>query len=364
MKLNQDVLKALSAFGIETNVPTVGLEKNLMTSTGTGVGDEVTPGSTMNNALIDAIPTYGTFLPQLPGNQNTALGRMMMPIEEVPIVGDVGLFKLGSEKSSGAFAMAAGNSDLATGSITITQKKLEMTVDVTEELKTFNILGAEEFERRLKEKVAKAAARTVEHVILNGDNDATNTNINYEGGAAPAATEAYLGFNNGLRDIALSTAINIGSPSLTGLRSMENLLGDYFAAPENCLWLYNRSTYNSFTGLQQFYDAAQRGESSTVAGNAITSIDGADVFICRDLVKAQSTGKVSSNPANNTLGQLLLVWKPAVQYGFGSEINMMIMNWGKDGYQLQCWFFFGFTIVSAKAGVTDASVAMGRNVTL
>lgn len=327
---------------------------------GSGSGDELV-NDTFIAEVMDCIPNYGTFLNALPGNHGTGL----QAVEVLPIIGDVGKFQLGTEVSSGAMVHGAGTHTLGTDKVTLTQKKLVMQIDVTDELSTFNPLRADAFEQKIREKIAKAMVRTVEHVIINGDttNSATG-NVNLDD-ADPTDTEAYLGFV-GLRKTAFSesTTNDVGTLDIDDFVTVENDLGDYFSDPSECFWIFNRRTYNKANSLDTFRDASKSGRESTIHGKAITNIDGADLFINRDMVLTEADGKSSTTGSNNTKGQFLLFWGPAVQFGFGKDLQVKLFDYGSRGYILDAWFYFAFSIVTSAAGVTDATVASAINVTV
>jgi len=362
--MNKEILETLGKLGIMVNgqLPIQTNANEVMHTTNTGAGGDLVPTQILAKEIFDAIPNYSTFLSMLPGFHGVGLGKSV----DVDVIGDVGFFSLHSEKTTGAFALAQGTSKLATDKVTLTQKQLELTVDVSNELSQFNVLGAEGLSAKLKEKIAKAMVRTVEAAIINGDTTTAGTgNVNSDDGA-PTAGTYYLGFD-GLRKAAIADTaakVDVGTFAFDDLVKVANCLGDYFAVPDDCLWLFNRSTYNKALGITEFATAATNGKSSTVNTGAITNILGADVVCNRDLPKTEADGKVSATPANNTLGQFICLWKPAVQYGFGQELQLQLFNMGKDGYQLQGWFSVAIAIVSKKAGTTDAVVGVGYNVTL
>lgn len=360
----KDILKTLGAMGIEAEGFDYKKNANeVMNTSGTGRGEEYVPDEVLAKEIFDAVPKYSTFLADLPGYH----GANMDPVMNVPVIGDPGLMSLKAEKTTSAFSMAQGTvTDTITGETVVTQKKLFMSIDVSRELSDFNVTGAEAFEATIKEKIGKAWARTCEAAIVNGDTETGATgNVNSDDGA-PTAGTYYLGFN-GLRKESIVTqtnTVNVGTFAVADLLSVANELGDYFADPSQCLWLFNRATYNTALGLQAFYDASQRGQGSTLNGNALTNILGADLFVARDLPKTEADGKVSTTAANNTLGQFLCFWKPAVQWGYGGQLKLKLFDWGADGYQLQGWGYFGYGLASKKAGITDDMVCVGRNVTI
>lgn len=355
--MQKDVLQRLAALGIETNA------NEVMNTGATGYGAELVPSAEVTTEIMESFRTYSTFVNALPGYHGTGLGKSV----EVDIIGEVPLFQKGAEKTTGAFALAQGTGQLGTGQVTLNQKKYELTVDISDELAQFNRLGAAEFERRVREKLGKAGARTIEHVIINGDTETGATgNVNSDDGA-PASTQAYL-HADGLRKTSIvtsSTTVNCGTLDFADFLSVMGKVGDFAADPADCLWLFNRATFNKALGLDQFQDESKNGKQSVIHTGALTNILGSDLFIARDLAKTEADGKISTTAGNNTLGQFIYFWKPAVQFGFGGDgLKMKLFDMGKDGYQLQAWFYMGLAIVEKKAGQTDSSVGTGINVTV
>lgn len=372
--MNKDILETLGRLGINVNgINTVQTEKSqienmqknaneVMNTGATGFGGDLVPTAVLAKEIFDAIPTYSSFLGMLPGYHGVGLAK----IQEVDVIGEVGFFNLHSEKTTGAFALAQGTNRQITDKVTLTQKQYDLTIDVSNELAQFNILGAAGLEAKLKEKIAKAMVRTVESLIINGDTtNAATGNVNLDD-ADPADTLYYLGAD-GLRKAGIGgtgTKVNVGTMDMADLIAVANCLGDYFAVPDECLWIFNRSTYNTALNIAEFADASKNGKASTINTGAITNILGADLVINRDMPKTEADGKVSTTASNNTLGQFMIFWKPSVQYGYGQELQLQLFNMGKDGWQLQGWFNVGLVVIQKKASVGDSSVGVGYNVTL
>lgn len=363
--MNKDILQTLANLGVQVDGFQGEIQKNaneVMNTGATGYGAELIPSAALAKEIVDAIPQYSTFLQMLPGFHGVGLGKSV----EVPIIGDVGMFTGHTEKTTSAFALAQGKTRLATDKVTLTQKQYDISIDVSNELANYNALGAEGFTAKLKEKITKAMVRTIEAIIINGDTTTAGTgNVNSDDGA-PAAGTYYL-YADGLRKAAIADSaakVDVGTFAFADLLAVANCLGDYFAQPDECLWLFNRSTYNKALGITEFMTASTNGVSSTIFKGSLTNILGADLVCNRDLPKTEADGKVSTTPSNNTLGQFLCVWKPGIQYGFGQELQLRLFDMGMDGFQLQGWFSVAVTIVNKKAGTTDPVVAVGYNVTI
>lgn len=331
-------------------------------TTQTGYGKELVPVNVLSDEVLDMTIEEADLLSFLPGDH----GRNMNATEKVPMIGEPGYFTGNSEWDGTATTVPVGTHKTPTAEITITQAPLIMNIPISKRLLNYSIT---DLESHIKTAISKAAARTVTAMIINADAETGATgNVNSDD-QAPAttygATHYSLQSDHGIRELAINgtgLTVNVGTLTRGDFVSLENVLGDLFG--EDCLWIMNRKAYNATTALDDFSDASKRGEASTINGNAVANIDGADVFVTREMQLAEADGKLSATASNNTLGQIGLLWTPSVQYGFGQPLEMDVVKVPGKGILIVATMEFGFTIVQQKAGVTDSSVALGINVTV
>ena len=351
------ILEQLAALGFETNAA--------MSSTD-GTGGDAIPVEVLSSQIMDLMPGESTFLPLLPGDQNKELKRKLNEVESVNIVGEIPQFRKGeTEQVDGFTTPQAANATVPTGKVTITQKRYELTFDITKKLQTYSVV---DFEEWIKKEAANAMAKTLDNVLLNGDIvTAATGNINSVDGA-PAATENYLQ-QDGIRKWGLANnGVNLGALSFQDYIDMLIQMGAYASDPSQLLWILNNETYLKSMGIEQFQDASKNGKSSIIhdGSKALTNILGADLMVSRRYSKANATGKVSTTPANNTTGALSCLWLPGIQYGFGEEFDMQVFNLGSRGIKLNMWFDFGFAIADpSDVGIDDGkTIVSGYNATL
>ncbi len=352
----KDILETLESIGIQTNAAPMGTGK-------AAEGQELVPDEVFAKETLDIVPNYGKFLGDLPGNHSRG-GARLPKVAKVALLGDSGFFAAGSEKTASAFAVAAGGT-VPTGEVTITQAKYTLKIDVTDELDTFSAYP-EQLKTALQARVAASMSRTIEALIINADAETGATgNVNLND-AAPTAGTYYLNADHGIRELAINNSYthDCGALDITDFTSIMAVVGDFAEDPAECMWLFNRASYLKAMALSDFADASKRGENSTVGGKAITSVFGSDVYISKDINKTEADGTISTTAGNNVKGQILYVWKPAIQFGFGKDLQVKFFDFGADGYQLHAWFYFGFGIYNKEAGGTDAAVAAGINITL
>jgi len=344
-------------FGIEVNTP--------MHTTRSGYGSELVPSAVLSDQIVDLAPKYETFLQVLPGNH----GNDLELSKEVPIIGEDPLFKAGAEKTAdSAFGLEKGANQIATDKVTITQKQYYTTIDITDFLRRFNVAGQSNFDRLITDKLAKGYSRTKEAVIINGDTETGATgNVNSDDGA-PTAGTYYLNADGLRKKAIVTTAPNadpdLGTLELADMRTLENLLGHYFADPSLCTFITNMQTYNKFKSIDTFNNAATRGEMTVFNGNKVTTFDGAPIFVNRDFGLTEADGKQSTTASSNTKGGMILLYTPAIQYGSNGDLQFKLYDYGRQGIQMEVWFYFGFAVINQDAGITDTLVANGINITV
>lgn len=347
-------LKKEEVAEVETNA------NEVMHTANTGYGKELVPVNVLSEEIIDMIPKYSTFLDQLPGFHGTNMPASL----KVPVIGEVDFFQGNSEPTTGALTESQATHRLATGEVTISQGSFIASISVSKRELNYAV---GDLEKILKEKLAASAARTIEALILNADSEAGSTgNVNLDD-AAPTSTVYYLQQDHGIRELAINGAaltVDCGTLDYTDFFDIMAKVGEFAADPSQCMWLTNRATYLKAMGLSDFVDASKRGENSTLSGKAITNIGGSDMFVVRDVPKTEADGKVSTTASNNTKGQILYAYKPAIQYGYGQPLEIDVQKVPGKGVNVVATFEFGFAIAQLLAGQTDSSVALGRNITL
>jgi len=388
-----DVQKALAALGVGKNaapeaevaelnakrlanaqkMEEAGIEKSeiemymknaneVMHTGNTGYGAELIPTDVLMGELVDLIPKYATFLGQLPGFHGTD-----MPVSaKVAVIGEAGFFYPNSEPTTGALGpVGQATHRLATGEVTITQGQFIAKIALSKRELNYSIT---DLEALIKRRLAESAARTIEALIINADAEPGATgNVNKDDGTPSATTDYYMEQDHGLRELGINgsgTAVAGGTFDMGDLVGAMNILGDLAANPADLLWLFNRATYNEALLLDEFSKANERGAASVIAGNAISNIYGADLFIARDLPKTEADGKVSATPSNNTKGQIVLFNKNSVQYGYGQPLEIDVEKVAGKGVNIVATFEFGFTVAQKLAGQADSSVAVVRDITL
>lgn len=209
-----------------------------------------------------------------------------------------------------------------------------------------------------------SAAKTIDKFVVNADSAASG-NVNKDGGT-PASTMYYMQGDNGLRKTAIAdtNTVDVTTLANTSFTAMFSKVDDrYTSELQNLLWIMPRNVYNKALLLTDVVSMEKYGQAATINTGRLGQIFGVDILTTPAIPSlALATGKVHTS-SGNTLGQMLLVYKPAVQYGFGQPLEIQIQPVPGKGALMYATFEFGFGIVYDKAGL-GKTIALGRNVTV
>lgn len=320
----------------------------LVHTTNTSAGAELIPGAVQTTDFLDMAPLINPTLAQFKGFH----GRNMNKIMEVPCVGELALHKLEAESTGDTLtSVNASTGTLATGKVTVTQKKLAFRVTVSdEEVRFSNIV---DIIATMQRKLADSASRTTVSALINGDTEAAaTTNINHIDGT-PAGTEHFMACD-GLRKAAFtaSSTTDGGTLAFADFLTAQRAIGEN--ASNDLMWLFGTYSHSLALGVAEFQQQYINGASSTVLTGKVPSFLGYDVVVDRYLGKANTAGKVDvGTPGNNTKGQILLADKYAMQWGYNGDYSIELVRIPAKGWQLVGYYYFGASASTNKAGADD-----------
>lgn len=272
-------------------------------------------------------------------------------------------FMLGKTQWADEARPAFDNQAVTDSSSTLTQVSFILQMAVSDEMIKHST------DKQLFDKVvamlSKSAISTMEGCIINGDIEtgATgNVNSDDQAPATTFGTAQYhsLKIDHGIRELAInnSLTVDVGAFDSDDILAVIRKMGAAYKTKfSDIAVIFEPSTY--LTALTD--DALKLKENSSKP-----AIDGSkpspwvlDMF-AHDLVPTtEADGKVSATPANNTLGQFVAVYKPAIRWGFGSKAQVEVERIQGYGYELTLTMEFGFVILDG-----THTVALGRNVTI
>lgn len=318
----------------------------------TGAGAELIPGAIQTTDFLDLAPRINPTLAQFKGFH----GRNMDKTMEVPVIGELGLHRIEAETTDDTMpATTTSTGTLATGKVTVNQKKLAFRVTVSdEEVRFSNIV---DIVATMQRKLADSAARTTVHALINGDTAAgATTNINHIDGT-PGGTEAFL-LCDGLRKSAFTASATTdgGTLAFADFLTAQRAIGEN--ASNELMWIFGTYSHSLALGVAEFQQQYINGASSTILTGKVPNFLGYDVVVDRYLGKANTAGKVDvGTPANNSKGQILLADKYAMQWGYNGEYSIELVRVPAKGWQIVGYYYVGAASSTNKAG-SDDNVAL------
>lgn len=361
------VLGLLKAIGLERKA------NEVMHSGNTGYGAEFIPDEVFRSELMELIPQRARLLPLLPGNHGSSLPKVLTTGLVGLSAGDL-LFQGKGEWTTGYAYQTEddhGISKRKTAQVQITQVPFIAEVNISDEQLKYNAVNTEEM---VKKALADGMAYTVESAIVNGDNETGATgNVNSDD-QAPATTFASTGgakdhrlmIDHGIRELAINNSYtkDFGTLAADDYASLLGVLGEYATNPEDVLFIQSIAVSQKMRTLDEFELMINSGDRATIQKGILPTPYGVDVLQHRAVPKTEADGKMSATGSNNTKGQVLALYKSAVQYGFGQDLKLEVVRVPGYGWRLVATFDFGFSIVEAGSGLTDPTVAAGINITL
>lgn len=353
-----------------------GMEKKaneVMHPSNTGYGAEFIPDEVFASEIFDLIPQRARLLPLLPGNHGTRLPKTYTSPVIGLSVGDL-LFQGKNDWTTGTASETENDhsqSKAATQQVQLSQVSFICEVDISDAQLRYNAVNTEEY---VKRRLAEGMAYTVDSVIINGDSETGATgNVNSDD-QAPATTFAASGgalyhalmIDGGIRERAINNSYtsDLGTLAAEDYSTLLGILGEYAERPEDCLFIQPSSVSNKTRTLDEFEDASKYGSNDLIKRGIIPTPYGVDILQHRAVPKTEADGKMSATGGNNTKGQILAVYKPAIQYGFGQDFFLEVVRNPGYGWRLVATFDFAFKIVDSGASLTNPTIAAGINITV
>mgnify|MGYP003292003403 CR=1 FL=1 len=327
-------------------------------------GKELVP---QNNLIAQVMTMPGreaSFIKALPWFHGYNMGIS----ETLPIKGILPRAKGNSEWTTWAGAIDEGKKRIATDSITITQKPLIIQVDISKRFINYSI---DDLMTYVTSEMGRAIDADTEFAILNADStDDATWNINCVD-AKPSTTftdganDLSLQFDTSIRKYMLDNSLTISVWTLewSHFIAVRQKLGKYAIKLNDLMLLMDSVCYHKALTLDEFKKANENGRSSTIFEWAISNIAWVDLYLPESFQATTSDWTISATAANNTKGWFIYLYKPAVQFWFGQDMEIEVYNIPGKGKSIIWTYEFGFNIVNQKAWETDNRIYGWINVT-
>lgn len=329
----------------------------VMNTTAVWYGKELIPQITAD-PLLNMLGNYSALLPMLPGNHGNDMGVS----EKVPVVWEASDFEGNTEWTGTPFNYQDPTASWpTTWEITITQGQFILPIAVSKRELKYSIV---DLEALIRNRINLSAAKTLDKYILNAD-DAASWNVNYDGWAAPAKAY-YMQGNGWVRDTVIAdwNTVDIWTLDKDSFLDMLNKIDARYADDlGNLLRVMPRNVYNKALWITELVTFDKYSNGATIITGKLGNIYGIEVLVTSAMpALALATGKVHSS-TGNTLGQFALIYKPAIQYGFGMPVEITTQAVPGKWALMYATFEFGFGLVYDKAWL-GKTIVIWRNVTV
>lgn len=317
---------------------------------------ELVPTNVLADPLLDMLGNYSKLLPLLPWNH----GTNMAVSENVPLVWEADLFQWNAEWTTGAWTLTPADNGPATDKVVITQGQFITTVDISKRELNY---ATDKLESIVRERINRAAARTIDAFIINADNTASGSgNVNGTYSGSPYFTQ----WTDGIRKVGIAnTGVSVGTITAGQFLAVKGVLdARYQAELNNLLYIMPSNVYDKSLALTEVITADKFGPNATISKGVLAKIWNIDILVAQDFPALTNTsGLVDASSANNTKGSFACIYKPAIQYGFGQPLEIEVGKILGKGVKMVATFEFGFAIANGKAGL-GKTVGLGINATV
>lgn len=323
-------------------------------TTNTGMGKELIPTNVMIDPMLDLVPNYSKLLPLLPGNH----GNNMPISAKVAVIWEAGLFSGNSEWTTGGEILTPKANWPKTGDVTIVQGQFILTILVSNRELNY---WPEQLEALIRERINRSAARTIDSAIINADTASSgNVNGKYD------ANAYFAQIDNGIRKVGIAnTVVNVGAMTAKSYLDVVAVLDEgYQADLENLLIIEPNNIYLKSLAFDEVITVDKFGSQATINSGVLAKVWNIDKIVARDFpALTADSGVVSETGSQNKKGSFAVIYKPAVQYGFGQPLEIDAFKVPGKGVALVATMEFGSAIANQVAGL-GKTVGLGANVTL
>lgn len=356
-RVNDDVKQLLAAMGIKDADIRVEKKSNeSLNETNATDGANWVP-TEMSRSIIKKARANSAILSRLPSEN---IINMKSKTWESPLEGSDPTFELGAENTD-VPGTATTTSKPTTPKLTLTAKRFSASVYMSGEVEEdADVEGG--LRSVVENKIATAYSELIEKLIINGDTTTASTgNVNLDD-STPPAKSYYLGHDGLVKTaVANSKTVDVGTMALSDFTAVRRAMGTNGLKVSDLLWIMNPETYFTALDLSQVQTADAFGRAATVLEGELEKLQGIQVMVNENFLKAEADGKISNTGSNNTLGRFLGLYLPALYVGFRRRLKITVTYLDDvDQFRISAH-------TRAAVGVANGStgtVVLGRNVTV
>jgi len=200
-------------------------------------------------------------------------------------------------------AADAVESALTSGKVSFQTKRLITFAIVSDQASDETVLALLEV---VKQDIAESLVKAMENAIINGDTDATGSNINGAtvGADAKDQTKAF----DGLRKLSTGNTVTFGGlPTYANIVKMRKQMGNYGVAMNNLVYIVSPSTYFNLTLIPELLTMDKYGDKATVFTGEVAKLGGVPVIVSEYVGENLTAAGIVDDASPGTATAILLV---------------------------------------------------------
>lgn len=202
-------------------------------------------------------------------------------------------------------AADAIESALTSGKVSFQTKRLMTFAMVSDQASDETVVALIEL---VKADIAESLVKAMENALINGDTDATGTNIN--GAAVGALATDQTKLFDGLRKLSTGNTVTFTSlPTYAKMVQMRKQMGNYGVNLADLIYIVSPSTYYNLTLLPELLTMDKYGSEATVFKGEVGKIGGVPVIVSEYVGENLKATGIVDDAVPGTATAILLVNK-------------------------------------------------------
>ena len=203
-------------------------------------------------------------------------------------------------------AAEAIESALTSGKVSFQTKRLMTFAMVSDQASDETVVALIEL---VKADIAESLVKAMENALINGDTDATASNIN--GAAVGALATDQTKLFDGLRKLSTGNTVDFGGvvPTYANMVKMRKQMGNYGVNLVDLIYIISPSTYYNLTLLPELLTMDKYGAEATVFRGEVGKIGGVPVIVSEYVGEDVTAAGIVDDITPGVLTSILLVNK-------------------------------------------------------
>lgn len=313
------------------NTPANLLKNDVMGTGQVGFGKEFVEQTILSSELIERLKGIDSLL------VDATIKLMSGATLEVPVRWGRVRMVLGAEKVTNPTGWASDTAQVkrvATPKITLTAKKMTITVYYSDEWLEDSVIGVAEY---VLSAITDAYDSSIHEILLNGDTEIGNlVNINiidWNTSALPDWDKTDLLHSDWIRKTAIANGnvVDAGwNLAIENIRSVRAGMWVKGIDPNKLRLCPDIQTYFDLMNLTEVETIEKFGAAATIVNGTLSALDWIKLVNREEMLRANAVGKQSVTPANNVKGQIAIVYTPSINVGIRKGLTTELSRYAED----------------------------------